>query len=93
LAQFYAKKHGVLIDALREKLVHPAYAFLTANPDRVVMSMERLLEIKTTGRHRSVARSGAADQLTPAASRRLAGQLVSRLPGLDRGRHCAAAIL
>ena len=49
VAQFYAKKHGVLIDALREKLVHLAYAFLTAKPDRVVMSLERLLEIKTTG--------------------------------------------
>jgi putative phage-type endonuclease len=49
VAQFYAHKHGVVIDALREPLVHPDYDFLTANPDRVVMGLERLIEIKTTG--------------------------------------------
>jgi putative phage-type endonuclease len=49
VAQFYAHKHGLVIDALRERLVHPRHKFLTANPDRVVMSLERLIEIKTTG--------------------------------------------
>jgi putative phage-type endonuclease len=49
VAQFYAKKHSVLIDSLTEPLVHPDYDFLTANPDRVVMGLERLIEIKTTG--------------------------------------------
>lgn len=49
VAQFYGIKHAVVIDALNQKLVHPHYAFLTANPDRVVMHLERLLEIKTTG--------------------------------------------
>jgi putative phage-type endonuclease len=49
IARFYAKKHSVLIDSFTERLVHPDYDFLTANPDRVVISLERLIEIKTTG--------------------------------------------
>jgi predicted phage-related endonuclease len=49
IAAFYAVRHGVVIDSFRETLVHPEYDFLTANPDRVVVAEERLLEIKTAG--------------------------------------------
>jgi putative phage-type endonuclease len=48
-ARVYEMRHQVKVEALTETLIHPKYNFLTANPDRVVMSLERLLEIKTTG--------------------------------------------
>lgn len=51
IAQVYATKHAVEIHSFAETLVHPDYPFITANPDRVVLSLERLLEIKTTGIH------------------------------------------
>jgi putative phage-type endonuclease len=49
IAQFYAQKHGVTVHSFKETLVHPDYPFLTANPDRVILEYERLIEIKTTG--------------------------------------------
>jgi putative phage-type endonuclease len=48
-AEVYALKHSVRLDAINETLVHPNYEFITANPDRVCLDLERLLEIKTTG--------------------------------------------
>ncbi len=48
-AQIYAIKHNATLHTFKEKLVHPDYDFLTANPDRVWLEEERLLEIKTTG--------------------------------------------
>jgi len=49
VAEFYAKRHGVEIQSFTEPLVHPEYEFITANPDRAVIDLERLIEIKTTG--------------------------------------------
>jgi putative phage-type endonuclease len=48
-AQVYALKHGANLHTFSETLVHPDYNFITANPDRVWLESERLLEIKTTG--------------------------------------------
>ncbi len=48
-AQVYALKHNAVLDTFSETLVHPDHDFLTANPDRVWLEQERLLEIKTTG--------------------------------------------
>jgi len=49
VAQFYAYRHNVTIHSFTECLVHPNYDFLTANPDRAVVNLERVIEIKTTG--------------------------------------------
>lgn len=48
-AQVYAAKHNAVLDTFSETLVHPDYDFLTANPDRIWLDQQRLLEIKTTG--------------------------------------------
>jgi putative phage-type endonuclease len=49
VAEVYAAKHQVQIHSFTETLVHPEYNFITANPDRISLDLERLLEIKTTG--------------------------------------------
>src|SRR4029453_16578417 len=38
-ADIYALKHRVRLDAFSETLVHPDYAFITANPDRVCLDL------------------------------------------------------
>jgi putative phage-type endonuclease len=65
-AAVYAHKHGCRLDEFADILTHPKYDFLTANPDRVVVDLERLIEIKTTGmggiKHWETAEAGG---LTP----------------------------
>jgi putative phage-type endonuclease len=48
IAKFYGQRHEVAVLSFAETLTHPDYDFLTANPDRAVVELERLLEIKTT---------------------------------------------
>ena len=48
-AQIYQMRHGCELRSFSETLTHPDFPFITANPDRVLVESERLIEIKTTG--------------------------------------------
>jgi predicted phage-related endonuclease len=53
-AAVYAHKHGCRLEEFAETLTHPEHDFLSANPDRVWLEAERLIEIKTTGPPRPI---------------------------------------